>query len=137
MFSRALKEIQLSTEIALSLPVEYRSVTAPAHFTMTSSMSSLMRVAYDLRYFASGQSYQVINFHNAARLAYDLDNCKGLKLPAGCIVDDVDIFVLVLEYSKRYLAVSFLNIGHYICIPINGRKFLKNGEEANRGVNHI
>jgi hypothetical protein len=137
MFSRTLEEIQSSTEIKLGRPVEYRSITAPQHFIMRSSMSTLMRAAYELKYFASGQSYQVITLHNAARLAYDLDNCKEFGLPAGCDLYDIENFVLVLEYSKRYLAVSFLDIGDYLCIPISGRRFPKNGEEENRGVRHI
>jgi len=137
MFTRTLKEVQYSTENALSRPVEYRSITAPEHFSMQSSMSTLMRAAYDLKYFAEGQSYQVITLHNAARLAYELDNCRGLGLPAGCNIDEEDNFVLVIEYSAQYLTTSFLHIGHYTCIPIDRRAFPKNGEEANRGVCYI
>ncbi|KAF8852937.1 hypothetical protein BDZ45DRAFT_729870 [Acephala macrosclerotiorum] len=134
MFTRTLKEIQNATERTLQLdsPLEYRSVTAPAHFIMRSSMSTLMRAAYDLGYFASGQSYQIINLLNAARLAYELDNCKGLGQPAGCDLDDEDYFALVVEYSERYLIVNFLNIGHYLCIPIESRRFPRNAEEENR-----
>jgi len=137
MFTRVLKELRLETENALRRPIEVRSVVSPEHFQMRSSMSTLMRAAYDLRYFAEGQSYQVTNLHNAARLAYDLDTCKGLKLPAGCDVEEEESFVLVLEYSIRYLAVSFLQVGVYTCIPIKERTFAHNGEEANKGVCHI
>jgi len=132
MFSRTLEEVQYSTEIELGRPVEYRSVTVPQHFFMRSSRSTLMRAAYELKYFASGQSYQVIPLHNSARLAYNLDNCKGFGLPAGCDLYDIENFVLVLEYSKHYLAVSFLDIGDYLCYPIGDRRFPKNGEKANR-----
>lgn len=136
MFSRTIKEIQSVTETALNRPVEYRSVSVPEHFIMRSSMSTLMRAAYDLGFFASGQSYQVINLLNAARLAYDLDNCKGLGLPAGCNVDDEETFILVVEYSERYLTLSFLSTGHYLCIPERVKRFPKNGEDANRKVRH-
>lgn len=137
MFTRTLKEIQSGTESALNQSVKYRSVTAPAHFQMQSSMSTLMLAAYNLHVFASGQNYQVIPLPNAARLAYDLDSCKGFGEPTGCDLDDEDHFALVLEYSQDYLVLTFLDLAHYICIPIETKRLLKNGEEANKGVSYI
>jgi hypothetical protein len=134
MFTRTLKEIEFATKFALNRPVEIRSIIAPQHFSMQSSMSTLMRAAYDLGYFASGQSYQVTTLFNGARLAYDLDNCKGYGFPPDCDVFEIDSFVLVIEYSKAYLALGFMNIADYLCIPMDVRNFPNNGEDANSGV---
>ncbi len=134
MFTRTIKDIQSTTEFALNRSIEYRSITAPAHFVKQSSMGTLMLAAYNLHFFASGQSYQIIPLANAARLAYDLDSCKGFEQPPGCDVDDEDYFALVLEYSRHYLVLHFLNIGHYICIPIESKRLPSNGEDANRRV---
>lgn len=136
MFTRTIKEIQSATDSALNRTMEYRSLTAPAHFIMQSSMATLMLAAYNLHLFASGQSYQVIPLPNAARLAYDLDNCRGFGQLPGCNLDDEDYFALVLEYSEKYLVLNFLDIGRYVCIPIESRRFPSNGEAANRGVSY-
>lgn len=140
MFTRTLKEIQSSTETALGRPgaVEYRSVTVPEHFTDRSSLSTLIQAAYDLGYFASEeQSVQVLKAPNAARLAYNLDNCESFGLPATCDIDDIDAFVLVLEYSKHYLAINFLHVGYYFGYSLGRKKFPENGEDANKGVRYV
>jgi hypothetical protein len=134
MFTRTLEIIQSATESELRLPLEFRSITAPDHFALRSSMSTLMRAAYDLKYFASGQSYQVIPSYNAARLAYNLDNCRGYGLPAGCDLFDLDMFALVIEYSERFFTVKLLTISEYTCYPESERTFPNNGENENGEV---
>lgn len=134
MFTRTIKEIQSATESALNRSVEYRSVTAPAHFGMKSSMPTLRLAAYNLHFFASEKSYQVMPLPNAARLAYGLDSCKGFEQPPDCNLDDEDYFVLVLEYSQNYLVLTFLSIAQYVCNPIETKILAQNGEEVNKGV---
>lgn len=134
MFTRTLETIQSATESELQRPLEFRSITAPDHFGLRSSMSTLMRAAYDLKYFASGQSYQVIQLNNAARLAYNLDNCRGYGLPAGCDLFDLDMFALVIAYEERYLTAKLLTISEYTCYPESEQTFPDNGENKNGEV---
>ncbi|KUJ12747.1 uncharacterized protein LY89DRAFT_737665 [Mollisia scopiformis] len=133
MFTRSIVSIQSSTAKALQVnnPIEFRAVTGPWHFVSRKSMSTLMLAAYELGYFGKDQDYQVINAHNAARLAYNLDNCLGFREPFDCVVEDQDYYVLVVEYSRKYLAMNFLDLGVYLCISIDQRKFPGMGEEEN------
>jgi len=128
MFRRTLELIQSATDSELQRPSEFRSITTPDHFSLRSSMSTLMRAAYDLKYFGSGQSYQVIQLYNAARLAYNLDNCRGYGLPAGCNLFEIDMFALVIEYEERYLTAKILSISEYLCYPESEQTFPENGE---------
>ncbi|KAE8452093.1 hypothetical protein EG329_002259 [Mollisiaceae sp. DMI_Dod_QoI] len=124
MFIRIIKDIQSATESVLNHSTEYRSLTAPAHFVKQPSMGTLMLAAYNSHFFASDQSYQVIPLPNAARLAYDLDTCKGLEQPQGCDVDDEDYFALVFEYSQYYLHLTDPNSKTFLDLAIAIQNFM-------------
>lgn len=140
MFKRTLQEIQSATETHLQLGhvPEIRAITAPWHLSRTSSMYLLETAASELGYFPREQSHLLTrDAHDAARLAYDLDNCKDIGLPIDCDPYDEDFFVLVVEYSRKYLDVSFLHIGGYYCAPLGSRRFPEEGEEGSGNVSYF
>ena len=131
MYARALQQIEQASSSALGHPVTIRSVVGPQHFNNLPGHHILQQAAYEAGYTRNNyQANQVTCLHNAARLAYDLDNCESFGLPADCDLWESEVLVMVVEYNELYLSLGFYITGWYLFIPMKTEKLVEHGEVA-------
>ena len=88
-------------------------------------MHALQDVEPELR-----QLHQVVVGSHATRLAYRLDSCEGFGFGnQKCDIEDGTHYVLVVEFEKRYLQLSLLDVGTDTVGILNRTRFNELGEE--------
>lgn len=131
MYTRTLQQIEQASSSALGHPVTIRSVVGPQHFNYRPGLYNLKYAAQKAGYIRNNyQANQLTCLHNAARLAYGLDNCEGFGLPADCDLWESDVLVMIVEYNELYLSLGFYATGWYLFIPLKTEELLQYGEAA-------
>ncbi len=104
------------------------AVCAPQYFNDSSRgavMLALQSVEPELH-----QLYQVVVSSHAIRLAYGLDSCEAFGFGGQrCDIEDGTHYVLVVEFEKRYLQLSLLDVGSDTVGTLNRTRFNELGEE--------
>jgi len=104
------------------------AVSAPQYFNGSSRgavMLALQSVEPELR-----QLHQVVVGSHAIRLAYGLDSCEGFGSGSQkCDIEDGTHYVLVVEFEKRYLQLSLLDVGSDTVGTLDRTRFNELGEE--------
>lgn len=129
IFTEALVSLSKAAERNLGdQKVPIGAVSAPQYFNDSSRgavMLALQSVEPELR-----QLYQVVVGSHAIRLAYGLDSCEAFGFGGQrCDIEDGTHYVLVVEFEKRYLQLSLLDVASDTVGTLNRTRFNELGEE--------
>jgi hypothetical protein len=129
IFTEALVSLSKAAEGNLGdQKVPIGAVSSPQYFNGSSRgavMLALQSVEPELR-----QLHQVVVGSHAIRLAYGLDSCEAFGFGGQrCDIEDGTHYVLVVEFEKRYLQLSLLDVASDTVGTLNRTRFNELGEE--------
>lgn len=129
IFTEALVSLVKAAERNLGdQKVAIGAVSSPQYFNGSSRgalMLALQSVEPELR-----QLHQVVVGSHAIRLAYGLNSCEAFGFGSQrCDIEDGTHYVLVVEFEKRYLQLSLLDVASDTVGTLNRTRFNELGEE--------
>lgn len=129
IFTEALVSLVKAAERNLGdREVAIGAVSSPQYFNGSSRgavMLALQIVEPELR-----QLYQVVVGSHAIRLAYGLNSCEAFGFGSQrCDIEDGTHYVLVVEFEKRYMQLSLLDVASDTVGTLNRTRFNELGEE--------
>ncbi len=128
-FTEALVSLGKAAERNLGdLKLAIGAVSSPQYFNGSSRralMLALQIVEPELR-----QLHQVVVGSHAIRLTYALESCEAFGFSnQKCDIEDGTHYVLVVEFEKRYLQLSLLDVASDTVGTLNRTRFNELGEE--------
>ena len=129
----ALRSIKEVAAIALKGPVEIGTISQPRHFN-NSVRQAIVCAAEEVEPLLK-QPWQIIEFSNAARLAYDLNSCAGFGLlnEDGCDIDEGPHYIVYVDYQKGHLEFSIADVTECTLDSVDHARFPEYGEDALTG----